>query len=228
MKSDTNFAINLDNFTVDFKAKINNTFNTRYVKPAYCPELQESQLKYRNAEKLANDLILDKNQRYFAIIDGSFIFGDFIEALIVNNNLEVDKMIISTLSMSENNVDSLANLLNGDFVKDLDLIVSDYFFSHERNNLIKYAYEELDKDNKFQMAVVSSHCKLCIFATESLKVVIHGSANLRSSSNIEQIVIEVNDDLYDFIYEYQSKIVDKYKTINKSIRDSSLWNLINS
>lgn len=124
------------------------------------------------------------------------------------------------------NNDRHQNLLNGGFVQDLSLIVSDYFYSHERHNLIQYAYDELDKDNKFQLAVASSHCKICIFASGSLKVVIHGSANLRSSSNIEQIVVEVNNDLYDFIHDYQMKIVNHYATIKKSIRDSKLWNTI--
>lgn len=226
MANDTNFQINLENFNVDFKAKINNNFDTRYIKPKWSPELTSAQLKYRNAEKLAEDIILHENSRYFAIIDGSFIFGDFIEALVVNNNLLVEQMLISTLSMSEDNIDSLANLLNGGFVQELNLIVSDYFYSHERHNLIQYAYDELDKDNKFQLAVASSHCKICIFASGSLKVVIHGSANLRSSSNIEQIVVEVNNDLYDFIHDYQMKIVNHYATIKKSIRDSKLWNTI--
>lgn len=224
--TDTKININLENFNVDFKAKINNNFDTRYINPKWSPELTSAQLKYRNAEKLAEDIILHENSRYFAIIDGSFIFGDFIEALVVNNNLLVEQMLISTLSMSEDNIDSLANLLNGGFVQELNLIVSDYFYSHERHNLIQYAYDELDKDNKFQLAVASSHCKICIFASGSLKVVIHGSANLRSSSNIEQIVIEVNDDLYDFIHDYQMKIVNHYATIKKSIRDSKLWNTI--
>lgn len=224
--TDTKIKINLENFNVDFKAKINNNFDTRYIKPKWSPELTSSQLKYRNAEMLASDIVLHENSRYFAIIDGSFIFGDFIEALVVNNNLLVEQMLISTLSMSEDNIDSLANLLNGGFVQDLSLIVSDYFYSHERHNLIQYAYDELDKDNKFQLAVASSHCKICIFASGSLKVVIHGSANLRSSSNIEQIVVEVNNDLYDFIHDYQMKIVNHYATIKKSIRDSKLWNTI--
>ena len=87
MANDTNFQINLENFNVDFKAKINNNFDTRYIKPKWSPELTSAQLKYRNAEKLAEDIILHENSRYFAIIDGSFIFGDFIEALVVNNNL---------------------------------------------------------------------------------------------------------------------------------------------
>jgi hypothetical protein len=73
---------------------------------------------------------------------------------------------------------------------------------------------------------------LCIFKTECGKsIVIHGSANLRSSSNIEQFVIEESENLYNFNKDFQQSIIDKYKTINfgvenkntKSLRGNKLW-----
>lgn len=138
-------------------------------------------------------------------------------------------MTISTLSLNENNVDSLANLCNGGFVDELNLIVSDYFFAHERQNLIPYLYQELDKENRFQLAVAGSHCKLCLIETHcGLHIVMHGSANLRSSSNIEQLVVEENAELYAFNDEYQDAIIRHYKTINKSqpLRGNSLWQAV--
>lgn len=209
---------------IDFEA----TFETRYINPPKSKEISEINLKYANAEKLAKEIKIKRNSRYFVVVNGSFIFGDFIEALVVENNYHVKKMTISTLSLSENNVDSLANLINGNYVDELNLIVSDYFYSHERHNLTPYIFQELDKDNKFQLAAASTHCKLCIFEThDGEKIVIHGSCNLRSSSNIEQFVIEESPALYDFNDEYQMQIVEKYKTINKSVRDNTLWKTIN-
>lgn len=212
----------------DFSGETDDAFQTRYIKPPKRREIPEHHLKYELAEKLARDIIPEKDCRYFAIIDGKFIAGDFIEAFVVEHNLAIKSMTISTLSMSENNVDSLANILNGGFVQELNLIVSDYFFSHERRNLIPYIYAELDKENRFQLAVAGTHCKTCIMETEDgMFFVIHGSANLRSSSNIEQIMIEENRELYDFNHEYQMLIIDKYKTIKKGIRHERLWNTIN-
>lgn len=137
-------------------------------------------------------------------------------------------MTISTLSLSENNIDSLWGLIQDGLINKLDLIVSDYFFSHEKRNLVEYIYEKLDTDdNRFQLAVAGTHCKVCLLETHcGKKIVIHGSANLRSSGNIEQFVVEENEALYDFNDEYQKLIVEKYQTINKSIRRSKLWNLI--
>jgi hypothetical protein len=200
---------------------------TRFIKPRDTKELSEKYLLYSNARKLANDIQLAKGERVFAIIDGTFCFGDFIEALIVERAFHVKKMTISTLSLNQNNVDSLANLLINKYVDELNLIVSGYFFAHERKGLIPYIYQELDIENRFQLAVADTHCKLCIFETHSGGfVVIHGSANLRSSSNIEQIMIEENEPLYRFNDEIQGKILRHYKTIKKPLRYTETWKTI--
>lgn len=216
--------------------KIDKKLSSRYITPPQALEIDERYLKYSDAKKLAKNIEIEKNIRHFFIIDGSFIFGDFIEALIVEKNYLVKRMVISTLSMSQNNVDSLRNLLDGNYIEKLDLIVSDYFFSHEKADLLPYIYEQLDIDNKFQLAAAGTHCKLCIFETECGKFIcIHGSANLRSSSNIEQFVVEENESLYNFNLDFQENIISKYKTINynidspfkkKSLRGKQLWQAV--
>jgi hypothetical protein len=146
---------------------------------------------------------------------------------MVENNIRAKEMTISTLSMNDNNVDSLANLLNGGFVDRLNLIVSSYFFSHYRTTLVPYIYQELDREDRFQFAVAGSHCKICMMETYSgHHVVMHGSANLRSSSNIEQVMIEEGKALYDFNHEIQLAIVQKYATINHEVRGGELWQAV--
>ena len=199
---------------------------TRYIKPLKSRDLPDHLCRFSNAEKLANSIALQKNERCVCVVNGSFIFGDFIEAFIVNNKLFCDEMIISTLSISENNVDSLRTLVLGGAVKKLDLILSDYFYSHERRNLIPYIYEQLDIDNRLQVAVAGIHTKICLFRSNDMHYVIHGSANLRSSGNIEQFELEENEEVYNFYKDIHSKVIEKYKTINKSIRGEKLWDVI--
>lgn len=201
----------------------------RYTKPKIYNNGTEKNIKYENAVKLARDLRLSNNERANVIIPGSFIFGDFIEAYFVEHNIQAERMMITTLSMSQENVDSLANLLNGGFVKQLDLIISHYFYANERSSLIPYMYQELDIENKFQLAVAGSHTKTCIFkSTGGKHIVMHGSANLRSSANLEQFTIEENRELYEFHADWQNRVLEKYKTINKDIRVKPLWDLINT
>jgi hypothetical protein len=199
--------------------------NSRFIEPHGCEEIDESRLKYANAEKLANDIgDLSLNFRAFVILDGKFIFGDFLEALIVSKNWQCEELTISTLSMSRENVDSLFNLINGGYLKQLNLIVSHYYFSTERRELMPYIYDQLDVNDVLQVAVASVHTKIAMIRTTcGKKIVIHGSANLRTSSNIEQIVIEHSPHLFDFCAAVHHNIIELHKTINKPIRSKTLW-----
>lgn len=199
---------------------------TRIMKPKLYA-LKRSQVMYDNACRLADDLPWEKRIRYDVIVSGNFIFGDFIEAFIVKNNAKVPRMTISTLSLSQDNVDSLVNLIVGGYVEELNLIVSAYFYSHERGSLIPYIYQELDRDNRFQLAVAGIHTKTCHFETAGGKrIVIHGSANLRSSGNIEQFTIEENGELYGFYDGIYNDIINRYATIRKPIMKKQLWDVI--
>lgn len=221
---DTNadFNLNIDHFAPPIFDP-NYDFNPRYIKPPLS-KIPSQIIKYDNAERLAKDITIEKGCRYFTIIKGTFIFGDFIEALIVENNWSVERLSISTLSMSENNVDSLRNLIDGGFVEKLDLIVSDHFFSHERHNLVPYIYEQLDIEDKFQFAVCGSHCKIGLISTKcGKKIIMDGSANLRSSGNIEQFRIEEDENLHDFNLENNDNVIERFNTINKNIPKKNLW-----
>ena len=216
----------LEKFTIDVSAFAGTRKKeiARIVKPPRVKEITERMLKYEYAEQLAENISIEKHSRQFVIVSGNFIAGDFIEALIVRNNWHVKKLTISTLSLHNGNVDSLKNLIVGNYVDELNVIVSAYFYAHERNSLVKYIYEELDIDDKFQFAAAGTHCKITNIETHcGLYVTIHGSSNLRSSGNIENIMIEESEILYRFNQDMFDTILNKYKTINKPIRRTKLW-----
>ncbi len=220
------FNLNTDHFRIAKKHNVGE-FGTRYIKPVRHAETPEVFIKYQNAANLAKDMNITPGCRYYGIVDGLFIFGDFVEALLVERGLKAKYLLVSTLAVSENNIDSLAGLLDNGFVEKLDLVLSGYFYSHERYNLVEYAYKELDKDNRLQMAICDSHCKVVLIETEcGMKLVLHGSANFRSSDNLEQFHLEENPHLYDFNFEYQARIIEKYQTIRKTLRRKALWNTV--
>ncbi len=200
------------------------TEQKRYINPGR-KQIVSKPVKYRNAMQLAKQIgDIEAEDRYFIFLDGNFVYGDFIEAWIIHNQWNVLEMTISTLSMSENNVDSLKTLMVKDYLQELNLIVSDYFFTHERHNLIPYLYKELDEDNKLQLSVARVHTKICLIRTECGKrIILHGSANLRTSKNVEQLVIECDRELYDFNESWHKEIIEKYKTINKTVGAKDLW-----
>jgi len=204
-----------------------NQHENRYINPKPHKEIPEQNLYFNNALKLAEQLEIHKNQIAHVIVSGNFIFGDFLEAFFLAKDIQTKKLSISTLSMSEGNVDSLANLIEWNRVKELEVIISDYFFAHERRSMIPYMLKELDRNDTFQLAIAASHTKICLFETQrGLKMVMHGSANLRSANCTEQFMIEENSELFDFYTEYHTRIIDEYKLINKSVRGEKLWQAV--
>lgn len=195
-------------------------------KPKKSRQRKPHQVIFPNAVNLAEKTQLRENDRYDVLVDGSFIFGDYLHALLTRQQIGVKKMCIATLSMSSMNVDSLEALIQKGYIKNLDLIVSDYFYSHERNAVIKECYDKLTINDDFQLSVARNHSKVTLFETlGGKKIVIHGSANLRSADNIEQFTIEINEDLYNFYFDFYSKIIEEYKTINKSLTNKQLRSL---
>ena len=197
----------------------------RYVRPKLKPVARRT-VRYEKAASLARDLgLLQKNERVDAIISGKFIFGDFIEAYMVEHNLHTERLLVSTLSYNENNVDSLLNLLEGDYVDKIDMVVSAYFFAHERNTLIRYAYEKLDDESgRFQLAVCNVHTKTYQFITdEGLHIIMQGSANMRAGANFENMIIEENEDVYQFYADFYDEILREFPTIDKKKKYLKTW-----
>ena len=201
-----------DGFSLDDRPN-----NVRYWKPrADAREvLRKGNFKY--ARDFVNNVELKPGSRTYAWIDGSFIFGDIIEAFAAEGILHPKRVFFSTLSMNQENIDSLKNCFDFFDMERLDIVLSDYFYSHEKNNLVPYLYETLDRGNRTQVAFCHVHTKIIgIETTNGNKILIHGSANMRTCGAIEQICLECDPDLFDFNAAIVDEMIDKYATINKS------------
>lgn len=191
---------------------------------------------YENAEAFARQIDLSSGVRTFAWVSGNFVFGDIVEALITARRVGVKRLYIASLSFSQENVDSLRNveLLMGPELERLVLVLSGYQYSHEKYGLVPYMYRELDDgSDRFDAAFGDWHCKIITMETVTGRTItIHGSANLRSASCIEQIMVEVdNRELHDFNADLMEGIVRRFGTVNhdapwerlKTIRGKEAW-----
>ena len=169
---------------------------TRYTKPKFSKK--PIKVNYSNAEDLARKISLYPGEQVHTLVKGDFIFGDFLEALLIEKNARAEQAYISTLSMSQNNIDSLKMLLETGKIGHLTLMISNYFYSHEKNNMIKYLLRELDFDNRFDLLVCRNHTKITLLEISNIRLVLSGSSNLRSSQSIEQFVLQESPELYDF------------------------------
>lgn len=126
------------------------------------------------------------------VISGSYSGWSLATACIeLLRPATVDQMVVATLGFNRANCDSLLQLVDAGAVRSVLLLVSDYFRSSDRTI---FADIRRDLEARGQrVAIARSHAKLILLATtDGRHITIETSANLRSSQNWEQFVI--NDD----------------------------------
>ena len=187
---------------------------------------------------LGPGVALAPGARQFVIVSGNFVFGDVLEALTVGEGrLYPRRVSIQTLSMSRENVDSLRNVVEAcPLMESLRIVLSDYFFAHERrrDGLVPYLCDVLDTDAvDFDVAFASLHTKIVSIETLGGNfVVMDGSANLRSSRNIEQFRIECDEGLYRFVEDFTDRVFRAYSVVNKDrkrpkgVRSHEMWDML--
>ena len=199
-------TVDADDF--DFDVEIiddDNIHDEIFAKPKI---LKPKCVKYKNAQKFAKEIDIDCMT--YALVTGSFVFGDFIEALVEAKDLKCSEIWLSTLGMGQNNIDSIGNLLYDYDVEKLNLIVSSYFVSKEHRDLMPYLMQELSGLN-VDVAIAGIHAKIALIQAGERHIVINGSANLSSSSNVEQFTVVDNKELYEFNKGFFGKIMENYK-----------------
>lgn len=190
----------------------------RVMKPRIDIKSATKKVCFSYAKEFAKQVDLSPGARTYAWVDGSFIFGDIIEALVVERLVLPEEIYISSLSISQENIDSLKTLILTGYVKKLTIILSAYFYSHEKFDLIPYLYEELDIGDILQVVFINCHAKIIAIKTKlGNTLTIHGSANLRSSNSIEQIMAERDPDFYEFNARIMDELGDRFGTINHAI-----------
>lgn len=173
-----------------------------------------NEVMYKNAKQLVDDIKIKKGEAIYCNVTGKFIFGDFIGALIIQNNLEVEELTIISLSGGEENFILFDELIKKGWVKKINLVLSSYFARTELKKHTKTLdiLREMVEEHKgaFSTYWTNVHSKIVLIRTKKGgHCVIHGSANLRSSDSLEQFVIEENKQLYDFNYNYYKSIIPK-------------------
>ena len=194
----------------------------RILKPRVDVKLLDTRMvSYGNAKEFVRDI--DLSGRTYAWLDGSFIFGEIPEALGEIGH-PVRKAWITSLGLSEENIDSLYNcfLLYG--LDKLCLLLSAYYYSHEKFKLIPYMYEKLDVEIEtepdqwepgFQVGFFNIHAKIMLLELQDgTRLTIHGSSNLRSSNSIEQIMVETDPELFEFNLKVIRDFMKTFFTIN--------------
>ena len=192
----------------------------RYLLPRVYSQMIKKPVLWDYAIDFAKGLDLRPGYRAMCFVSGNFILGDVIEALVTLGRVNLRRLTIQTLTFSQENVDSLWNVCDmSPDLESLRIIAGGYFWAHEHKpgGVIPYLLQELDQGDVLEIAFAAIHTKIISFeTTDGLHVVMHGSANLRSSRSIEQLMVECDDDLYECVEHFAGKVIDSYSIIDKT------------
>lgn len=149
-----------------------------------------------NARELLAHLPATADDRTHAVLRGDFVLCDIIPMLVAERG-HCAHLRIATLGLSAANADTLACLVERGTVWKLTLLVSLYFAQVDKATVFRAVTTRLD--GLARLVVSRNHAKIiCLPTTAGDSFVVEGSANLRSSDNIEQIVVTNDPETHAF------------------------------
>lgn len=222
---DLDFSKNLD-FELDFDLADFDVLDTLDVPMPGEPQSRVVQPKinlreisratcFENAEEFARQISLEPDERTYAWVNGGFVFGDIIPALITARGISPKTLYVASLSLSAVNIEGLRAVLEEAHPERMVILLSGYFYSHEKHGLIPYLYDALGNDDRVQIVFGNYHMKFISLETRAGHVLnIHGSANLRSSNSVEQVIVDQDRAIYEFNRDVSEDVAKHYGTID--------------
>lgn len=154
-----------------------------------------------NAEGLRGGLP-EPGECTHAVVRGDFVLAEIIPILL--GNARAETLAISTLGMSRDNAAKLAELRDAGRIGRLFLLVSHYFSQVDKTG----TYREVKGFLGDAVKVARTHAKVILVAAPPSFFVVEGSANLRSSENIEQFAIWNDEGLLNWHLEWMQEVLD--------------------
>ena len=189
------FALSKNHFLHQFHAaKAKDKNRRRGVKRFIRPE---------NAQALL-DYLPPPGDCTHAVVRGDFVIGQIIPVILRGQSAEA--VHISTLGMSRGNAEMLSDLRVKGQIGDLRILVSHYFAAVDANSTFAEVCRIL---GSAAPKVCRTHAKVILIAQPPDFFVVAGSANLRSSDNIEQFSIWNDIEVFDFHRRWMDEVFDK-------------------
>jgi hypothetical protein len=147
------------------------------------------------------DYLPDPGDTTHAVVRGDFVLGEIVPVIIGETPAEL--VAIATLGMSAANATQLADLRSRGLIRRLRVIVSHYFAGVDKTGTFADVCRILGDDAP---KVCRNHSKIILIQQRGRNLVIAGSANLRSSDNIEQFSIWNDPDVFAFHLNWMDEI----------------------
>jgi PLD-like domain len=165
----------------------------------------KSRIKTINAQTI-REHIPREGEFCFFLMSGNCEFVDYITEFIKHFKQKPKNITITTLSLSERTFKCLEKI---ECQNKINLLVSSYFLSTDTKGVLPKLLKSGELEN-YEIGFYRNHTKMVLIEFQDSKFLFTGSANLRSSATIEQFCIFNDSSLYDFNYDWITKLVQKY------------------
>lgn len=153
-------------------------------------------IRPENARAVLDHLPVGADDRTHCVLRGDFVLCDLIPAILAVRGAG-GHVRIATLGMSIANADSLAQLVEHGRVAALTIVVSQYFQQIDKATTFREVEGRLA--GVARLVITRSHAKVILLPTaRGDHYSIEGSANLRSSDHLEQMLILNDQATHDF------------------------------
>jgi len=198
-------------------------------KPRRVVDIPPGRIRAENAEALVRVMTMPPEGGYIEAITGcSFIFGDVLRFLCLRMGGEC-RVTLSTLCWSPENVGMFGACFDEGSIAALDLLVSIYFYGNERAGTFAATVQALApqiRAGACRIAVAAVHTKVACVENARFRLLLRGSANLRSSSNVEEVMIQRNEESFAFHRDWMRDVIARYEVTRSPVRERELWQTI--
>lgn len=147
------------------------------------------------------------NETVHCLLAGNFTLAQAVPVML--DETGPTALLVSTLGINDATVDLLCEEMKRGRITALDVLLSHYFQQADAATCLRVAARL--KAHRARAGVARVHCKLILSAPSNRadRYTLEGSANLRSSQNIEQLAVSNSAELHRFYSEPLRQILDR-------------------
>lgn len=201
---------------MDFSTALQPKFKDGTPSPKSLKEAARWTAMLKEAAEVVQYLPRNESESLHALMTGRYDLTALIAVILGKHKRGCDHLRIATLSFNRKNIDHLANLLASN-VRRLTLLYSSFHREHSPETC-RELHRRLRKEaaGRCRMAATRNHAKVVTMEFPGgERLVMEGSANLRTNSNQEQVTIIRSRDLHNWHAGWIDGMVTKHETEEK-------------
>lgn len=183
--------------------------------PFHGKALRRRMVQFKEASALLPYLPTRPGEVTHAIMDGRYDLMVLLSAILESYGSGCQSLRIATLSFNTRNTSEIAHLLRTDPpgpVATVTLLCSDFFRANNREEYRDAVRTAAAFPGRWRLAAARSHAKVITAdLADGRKLVIEGSANLRTNSNREQLTAILDTALHDWHAAWIDELVTRHE-----------------